>query len=150
MSPRVTTTTGARSQERKATEDQARQDQGLVCFNYHPGSDPPGSPQAPQELGQMLYASSENTHLSGKRTRQKLGSSSRLLPVLAAKQSHSFTSDDADEKIEVNDGGGQGGGGHRQPRHQAAHHDNGAASIAIDQNAAHWTCRQEQGEGTNH
>lgn len=147
MSPRVTTTTGARSQERKATEDRVRQDQGPVCFNYHPCSDPPGSPKAPQELGQMLYASSENTHLSGRRTSQKLGSSSRLVAVLAARQSSFFTSNDADEKIQVDDGGGHGGGRHRQPSHQAARHDNGAASVAIDQDAAHRTCKH--GEGTD-
>lgn len=59
----------------------------------------------------------------------------------------SCTSDDADEKIKVNDGVGHGGGCHGQARHQAAHHDNSAASIAIYQYAAHWTCERNKQRG---
>lgn len=95
--------------------------------------------------GGRRSTSCESTHLSGERTPRN-SAPAQGHPATLPPKVKSRTSDDADEKVQVNDGVGQGGGRHRQSRHQAAHHDNSPASKAIYQYAADRTCRQEQRE----
>ncbi len=53
------------------------------------------------------------------------------------------TSNDANAKVEVNDGGPKRSGYHSDTTQQSAQHDYGPASIAIDQHAAHWSCKEK-------
>lgn len=55
-----------------------------------------------------------------------------------------FTSNDANVKVEINDGVPKRGGYHGHPTHQSTDYDNWSASKTIDQHAAHRSCKKKK------